>query len=451
MKKGEEYVCRIEEVKFPNIGIADIDGQKVRVKYTIKGQLVRTRINKKRRDKVEGRLLEVVEKSALETAETCSVFGVCGGCLNQSLPYDEQLKQKEEQVLAMLAGLEKPFQYDGIVGSPETHGYRNKMEFSFGDESKDGPLALGMHKRGSHHDIVNMTDCRLIHHDYNLLAMAVKDYFSERETSFYHKIRHEGFLRHLVIRHGKKQGQLMVNLVTSSQGSLDADSFISMLMGLTLENEIRTVIHTINDSLADIVQADAAHVLYGDGIIEEELLGLKFKISPFSFFQTNTYGAEKLYEVVRSYVGDTKDQVVFDLYSGTGTIAQLVAPVAKKAVGVEIVKEAVLAAGENAKHNGLDNCEFIAGDVLKVLDDLTDKPDMIILDPPRDGIHPKALPKIIDYGVDRLVYVSCKPTSLVRDLAVFIGRGYEVERVTLVDMFPHTGHVETCVSLKKIK
>ena len=182
-----------------------------------------------------------------------------------------------------------------------------------------------------------------------------------------------------------------------------------------------------------------------------ELLGLKFKITPFSFFQTNSLGAEVLYIKTREFVGEIDNQVVFDLYSGTGTIAQILAPVAKKVVGVEIIEEAVVAARENARLNGLDNCEFIAGDVLKVIDDIKDKPDMIVLDPPRDGIHPKAIDKIIDFGVNKIVYVSCKPTSLARDIEIFEARGYKVKKVCCVDMFPGTGHVETVckLSLKK--
>ena len=216
-------------------------------------------------------------------------------------------------------------------------------------------------------------------------------------------------------------------------------------MSLPLDGRLAGILHTENDSLADVVQSDATHILYGQDYFYEELLGLRFRISPFSFFQTNSLGAEVLYDTARGFVGDTKDRVVFDLYSGTGTIAQILAPVAKKVVGVEIVEEAVRSAQVNARLNGLENCEFLAGDVLKVIDELQDKPDLIVVDPPRDGIHPKALGKIIDFGVDRIVYISCKPTSLVRDLVVLQDRGYRVEKVCGVDMFPGTGNVETVV------
>ena len=209
------------------------------------------------------------------------------------------------------------------------------------------------------------------------------------------------------------------------------------------------IMHIINDSLSDVVQSDETRILYGQDFFYETLLGLRFKISTFSFFQPNSLAAEVLYSIVREYIGDTKDKVVFDLYSGTGTIAQLAASVADEVIGVEIVEEAVEAAKQNAALNNLSNCKFIAGDVLKVLDDLTEKPDVIILDPPRDGIHPKALPKILSYGVDHIVYISCKATSLARDLPAFLAAGYKLEKACCVDQFCQTVHVETVVLLSK--
>lgn len=220
-------------------------------------------------------------------------------------------------------------------------------------------------------------------------------------------------------------------------------------MALPLKGTFRGILHTRNDSLADVVQSDHTEVLYGQEHFQEELLGLYFQISPFSFFQTNSLGAQVLYEKARSYVGETEDKVIFDLYSGTGTIAQILAPVARKVIGVEIVEEAVEAARINAAKNGLTNCSFLAGDVLKVLDTIEEKPDFIVLDPPRDGIHPKALEKIIAYGVEQMVYISCKPTSLARDLEVLLERGYEVEKAGCVDMFPWSGNVETVVMLSR--
>ena len=244
-------------------------------------------------------------------------------------------------------------------------------------------------------------------------------------------------------------GEILVNLVTTSQKEYDLTPLTDQIRSLSLKGTIVGILHLINDSVADVVQSDETRILYGQDYFYETILGLRFKITPFSFFQTNSLGAEVLYSTARDYIGDTKDQTVFDLYSGTGTIAQILASVAKEVIGVEIVEEAVVAARENATRNGLSNCRFIAGDVLKVLDDIPEKPDFIVLDPPRDGIHPKALPKIISYGVNHMVYISCKPTSLARDLDVLIKSGYRVEKVTCVDMFCSTVHVETVVLMSR--
>lgn len=484
MKKGQVYEATVERVDFPNKGIAQTGEGAVTVKNSLPGQKIRLGISKVRNGKAEGRLLEVLEKSPLETAAPCSHFGVCGGCTYLSLPYEEQLRVKEEQVKrlldACLEGQEENWNWEGIKGSPKVYGYRNKMEFTFGDEVKDGPLTLGMHKRGSFYDVVTVEGCRIVDEDYRLILKTVLSYFAScsggRGIRYYHRMRHEGYLRHLVVRKASHTGEILVALVTSSQnpwgehgteescfeGDLKEgleeetliDGFRESLLELersgSLQGRFAGILHIVNDSRADVVRSDCTKVLYGQDYFYEELLGLRFKVSIFSFFQTNTYGAEVLYETAREYVGDlgrdgkgAPDKVVYDLYSGTGTIAQMMASAARRVIGVEIVEEAVQAAVRNAEENGLDNCAFIAGDVLKVLDTIEEKPDFIILDPPRDGIHPKALPKIISYGVEQIVYISCKPTSLVRDLAEFRKGGYQVRRACCVDMFPGTANVET--------
>ena len=455
MKKGQVFEGVIEKVAFPNKGHITVDGKTVIVKNGVPGQKVRFSVNKVRSGRAEGRILEVLKKSPLECEPVCSHFADCGGCTYQNLSYEEQLHLKETQVKELLDGAIRDFGYEyvfeGIKESPNHYDYRNKMEFSFGDEVKDGPLALGMHKRGSFYDIVTVDGCRLTDGDFRKILRATLDYFTELGTPFYRKLQHTGYLRHLLVRKAARTGQILVSLVTTSQMDADLEGWKETLLKLPLEGSFAGILHTINDSLADVVQSDRTEVLYGEEYFYEELLGLRFRISTFSFFQTNSLGAEVLYDTARSYVGDTKDQVIFDLYSGTGTIAQMLAPVAKKVIGVEIVEEAVKAAGENAKLNGLTNCEFIAGDVLKMLDTISDRPDFIVLDPPRDGIHPKALKKIIDYGVDRMIYISCKPTSLARDLEMLQGYGYRVERACCVDMFPWSANVETVVLLSHKK
>ena len=491
MKKGQVLTGIVERVDFPNKGIVVTEEGKCTVKNVLPGQKVTFVVQKNRHGRAEGRLLSTEETSPLECGSPCPHFGECGGCTYLSLPYEEQLKIKEEQVKKLLsvplAEQEEEWVFEGIKGSPTQRGYRNKMEFSFGDEYKDGPLALGMHKRGSFYDIVTVRDCEIVDEDYRKILRFTRDFFDG--TSFYHRLRHEGYLRHLLVRKAVKTGEILIALVTTSQWDAESmpnaemqceqgklEAWKERLLNLDLAGEITGVLHIVNDSVADVVQSDRTDILYGQDYFYEELLGLKFKISTFSFFQTNSLGAEVLYETAREYIGDLgaggaeddetgvnvngvdpgaekksaePDKVVFDLYSGTGTIAQLMAPVAKKVIGVEIVEEAVEAAKKNAELNGLHNCEFIAGDVLKVLDDIEEKPDMIILDPPRDGIHPKALKKIIAYGIDKLVYISCKPTSLARDLEVFLENGYVVEKAVAVDQFPWTANVETVALLSK--
>ena len=449
MKKGDIFEGKVIRTEFPNKGIIDIEGQKVIVKNALEGQVVRFSINKKKRDKIEGRLLEVIEPSPIEQPAACKHFGICGGCRYQNLSYEQQLDLKKRQVEELIEKSGLSFVIENIYGSPITEGYRNKMEFTFGDEEKDGPLALGMHKKNSFYDIVTLEDCRIVDPDFNVLLQAILKYFKEKGETYFHKIRHEGFLRHLVMRRSVKTGDILINLVTTTQSRLDESEFVNMILSQKIDGKVVGILHTLNDNLADVVQSDETKTLYGQDYFYEYLYNMRFKISPFSFFQTNTLGAEVLYDKVREYVGETKDKLVYDLYTGTGTIAQMLAPVASKVVGVEIVEEAVEAAKKNAVDNHLDNCEFIAGDVLKVVDNLTQKPDILVLDPPRDGIHPKALRKIINFNVDEMVYVSCKPTSLMRDLLVFREAGYEVKRCCLVDMFPGTVHVETVVLLSK--
>ena len=471
MKKGQIRTGVVRNVKFPNRAMVVLeplegaaDGEEIcEVKGALPGQKISVVITKVRKGKGEGRLKEILEKSPVETVGVenggCPHFNICGGCSYISMPYEESLKIKENQVRELLEPVlskqQSVCQIEPIRQSPVYYGYRNKMEFTFGDEVKDGPLALGMHKKGSFYDIVTVDGCRLVDDDYSAILRETLCYFEEKKTPFYHRYTHEGYLRHLLVRRASRTGEILAALVTTTQQEVDLESWKERLLSLPLNGKFAGILHITNDSMSDAVKCDSSEILYGRDYFYEELLGLKFRISTFSFFQTNTCGAEVLYETAREYVGSLvkeegkPDSIVYDLYSGTGTIAQLMAPVAKKVIGVEIVEEAVVAARENAKQNGLENCEFIAGDVLKVLDEIEEKPDFIILDPPRDGVHPKALSRIIGYGVEKLVYISCKPTSLARDLEIFIANGYEVQRCVPVDQFPWTTGIETVVLLSK--
>ena len=398
MKKGEIYEGVIEKVDFPNKGYVFVEDQKVLIKNGIPGQKVRFMIQKKRSGRAQGRILEVIEKSPLETREpVCSNFPACGGCMYQTMSYEDQLHMKETQIRELLEEAliqggqidengNAAFEWEGIHGSPIEFGYRNKMEFSFGDEVKDGPLSLGLHKKGSTYDILNTDDCKLVHKDMTDILTCVREFFREKGASYYRKLQHTGYLRHLMLRRGVTSGEILVHLVTTTQEEYDLEPLKDQLLALPLEGRIVGIMHILNDSLSDVVQSDETRILYGQDYFYETLLGLKFRISTFSFFQPNSLAAEVLYNIVRDYIQNTSGMEVFDLYSGTGTIAQLLAPVAKEVIGVEIVEDAVAAARENAKLNGLENTvSFRCADVFELLPELEsqgEKYDVVILDPP---------------------------------------------------------------------
>lgn len=467
MKKGEIYQGKVVDIKFPNKGIVSVYDannnskieRRVTVKGTLPGQEVTVRLTKKKNENYEGNLVEVIKKAEYEEECSCRHFPMCGGCAFRTVPYEKQLEIKLSMVKRLLKDYASEELFEGIKESPVTLGYRNKMEFSFGDACKDGELELGLHKRGSFYDIVSVSDCVIADEDMRSVLKETLSYFRGKETPYYHKRTHEGYLRHLLIRKAAKTGEILVCLVTSSQKPQDTictavgliEDWKDEITSLKLKGNIVGVLHITNDSVSDTIVNEHTDILYGQDYFYEELLGLKFRISPFSFFQTNSLSAEVLYMTARDFIMESMENkgTVFDLYSGTGTISQMIAPVVEHVIGVEIVEEAVEAAKKNAELNGLHNCDFIAGDVLKVLDEIDVKPDYIILDPPRDGINPKALKKIIDYGVDNLLYISCKPTSLQRDLEMLSIAGYEVKRVCCIDQFPCTTHVETVCLLSK--
>lgn len=447
MKKRDIIEFEIGKMEFGGVSISQYGDRRIKMKGGIKGQKVKAAVKRTGRGKADVKMVELLERSPIETAEVCPHFEGCGGCTMLSVDYAKQLEIKEEQVLELFedAGI-RGFEFLGVQGSPDNVGYRNKMEYTFGDEVKGGPLTLGLHKKGRHIDIQTVDGCMLVDSDFNTILKESLAFFQDAELPYYRVVNHEGYLRNLVVRKGIHTDEIMVNIVTSSQCEFDMSKFADMINGLELKGNVVSILHTINDGLADAVQCDEMRILYGVDYLHEEILGLKFKISPFSFFQTNTKGAEQLYTIARDFIGDHSNKVVFDLYSGTGSIGQLMAEKAKKVYGIEIIEEAVVAANENAKLNGLDNCEFIAGDVKDTVKSLDVKPDLIIVDPPRPGIHKQAIKDICDFGAKEIVYISCNPKTLVDDLKDFIGYGYMPEKVKCMDMFPNTPHVE-CVCL----
>ncbi|MBP2033421.1 23S rRNA (uracil-5-)-methyltransferase RumA [Clostridium algifaecis] len=450
MKIGSVYEFYIEKTSFPSIGIAYLDGKEIFIKNTFPGQKVLARVNKKKKNYLEAKLIEVLENVDYAVEPICPHFNSCGGCNSQFIPYDLQLKLKVKQVMDLFdrEGI-IDFNFLGIEKAPEEFEYRNKMEFTFGDSEKGGILNLGMHIKGKNFGILNVDECKIVDNDFRIVLNSVVKYFREKDFPYYKVKTRKGYLRNLVIRKGKNTGEILINIVTTSQADFDFSKMTEMLLNLNLSSKIKGILHTVNDSFSDAVKIEKLSVLYGNDYIMEKILGLKFKIFPGAFFQTNSKGAEKLYSIVREFLGDVSSKTVFDLYCGTGTIAQIVAGNASRVIGVELVEDAVKAARENARLNGIDNCEFIAGDVVKVIENLNYNPDVIILDPPRPGVHPKALKQVINFGAETIIYVSCNPKTLVKDLNVFMYYGYKIDKVKLMDMFPNTAHVECVVGIRR--
>lgn len=388
----------------------------------------------------------------MEIREVCRDKDICGGCVYQGVPYEEQLSNKFGEVKGLLD--KKDIRYGELLpieGAPSCYGYRNKMEYTFGDMEKNGPMTLGMHKKKHFMSIVTVDQCQLVHEDFNVILRGVLEFASSRGYTHYHKKAHKGLMRHLIVRRGIRTGELMVNVVTSSEDGFDENAFVEMIRALPLENQVVGILRTINDRLADAVYCDELRVLWGRDYYNEEILGLKFKVSAFSFFQTNVDAVERLYSYAVSLIDDFENKEVFDLYCGTGTITQVLARKAKEVIGIELVEEAVEAAKANADLNGLDNCRFLAGDVFEVLDSLPDKPEVIVVDPPRVGISSNALEKIIGYGVKQIVYISCNPKSLADNLYYMQYYGYEIKSVKPFDNFPGTKHTECVAVLEKVK
>lgn len=447
-KKNQIIEGVVSHSIFPNKGVIFVEDMPIYVTGAFEGQYIKARIFKRKKGTFEAQLLEVVSNPDYFVEPACLHFGTCGGCTSQQLDYQNQIDLKYNQVKSLfekanLSGYEDL----GIIGSPNYYEYRNKMEFSFGDAVKDGPMTLGMHRKHSTYDVITVDGCKLVDTDFSLILGTVLDYCKANNLDYYKKMQHIGFMRYLVVRRSVTSGELMINIVTSSQKDFEFNELANILAALPLNGSVSGVIHTITDNMADAIKPEKVTTIYGKDTITEEILGLKFNISPFSFFQTNTKGAEVLYKNALALVDDIDNKTVFDLYCGTGTITQIVATKAKKVYGIELIPEAIVKAKENAKLNNLDNCHFIAGDVMVEIDKLTDSPDIIVLDPPRDGIHPKALQKIIGFGAKQLLYISCKPTSLTRDLPILEEAGYKLDKFLAVDMFPQTAHVETIVLL----
>lgn len=448
MKKKDIVRLEIGEFCLDGTSKAYQEGKRISIKHAIPGQVAEVYIKKLRGDRGEGKIVQVLERSPFETQDLCSHFDVCGGCSLLPVDYEMQLEWKRKALINWLAAKgHREFSDLKIVGSPESREYKNKMEFTFGNEVKDGELTLGMHMINRSNSIVFVEDCRIVDEDYRKILKCTREYFMGQNLPFYHIMRREGYLRHLVLRKGKNTGDILVNLVTTTQVDFDLSEYMEKLLGLELEGRITGILHTENDSFSDAVVPEKVNVLYGKEIFCDQLLGKRFLISPFSFFQTNTKGAEVLYSKVREMVQKAlyghEKETIFDLYSGTGTIGILLSDIAEEILSIELIEEAVEMAVQNTKLNQVDNVRFIAGDVAKEVGKLEEKPYLILLDPPRSGIHSKAMGDILSFQAQKILYVSCNPKVFADELQTFKNAGYQVEDKVAVDQFPNTSHVET--------
>ncbi len=464
VKKHQELKLTIENLAFGGKGIVHVDDYIIFTpKGAVPGQVVKARITKATTNYGEAKVLEIIRKSDNEIIPPCPYFGWCGGCKHQNLQYEEQLRQLHNQVKELyyhLGGFKETV-VNSPVPSDKIFRYRNKMEFAFSnrrwlidslDEEKPKDFALGLRAQGNYWKAIDIDDCIIAPEESGILLSSVRSFALKSKLSAYDQKSHEGFLRHLVIRKGQNTGQLMVNIVTNS----DSPELLMPLADELSEKlpNLTSSVNTINTSVSGTTIGEKKNLLYGRQYIEEKFGSLTFKISPSSFFQTNTLMAEKLYEVVKDFAELKKDEVVWDLYCGTGTIALYLASFVKKVIGFEIVHEAIEDANENAKLNRIENIIFIEGNLDKLfrkepelLRELP-SPDLIIIDPPRSGMHPKLVNDIIQINPPKIIYVSCNPATQARDLKLIVDEGnYGIDSVQPVDMFPHTPHIEVVAKL----
>ncbi|WP_459129917.1 23S rRNA (uracil(1939)-C(5))-methyltransferase RlmD [Guggenheimella bovis] len=445
MQKREIYEAEIVDSVFPLTGIAKVEGNDVYIQGTLPGDVVRFEYIKKKRERFIGELRALLNAPP----SPCKHVTHCGGCKALHVSLEEQRKHKEREVLKLLRNQGVAIKrYLGISGIDQKLEYRNKMEYTFGDEEIDGELRLGLHKMHMSNSVFDTTGCRLVVDDFNKVVECTVGFFREGGYKRYHIMRQVGFLRNLIIRRSLKEQKLLVVLVTTSTDTFDEEAFVKELLRLKLENEIKGIVRIINDSKGETVQSDKEVVLYGEGKLDEELLGHTFHIRPLTFFQTNTLGASYLYSRVLSLLESQHTETIWDLYCGTGTITQLVSSKAKEAIGVDINESSIEAAKKSAEENGVTNVRFLAGDVRKVIDSIEGSADTILLDPPRSGLHPNVRKAIRESKAKTVLYVSCNPKTLAIDLKD-LSHAFQIDHLELIDMFPNTSHVESAVLMSR--
>jgi 23S rRNA (uracil1939-C5)-methyltransferase len=461
VKKREELILRVEKLAFGGKGISRLDNYVVFVDKTLPGDLVKARIYQRKENYAQARVLELLESSLLRQQAPCPYFGWCGGCTWQNLAYAEQLKIKKDHVresLQQIAGLTE-FEIMETLPSPHIWGYRNKMEFSFSDRRwmlpeeveknvTDNYFALGLHIPGTFDKILDVNNCLLQSESANQVLQIIRRFALDNGLSPYGIHSQQGYLRFLVLRQSHFSAEMMVNIVTFTK---EPEKLIP-LAELIRKNvpEVSSVINTINRKKAQIAFGEEEIVLSGKNHINDKIEDFIFNISANSFFQTNTAQAERLYATIMEYAALEGDEIVWDLYAGTGTISLFLARKSRQVYAFELVESAVMDGIQNARRHNIKNIQFIAGDLLHNFLQVKQSARIIILDPPRSGIHPKVCQYLLNCGAARLIYVSCNPTTMARDIQI-LSQEYQLIRVQPVDMFPHTYHIESVSILEKIQ
>jgi len=460
IKKNQEINLAIEKVAFGGQGIGRVDDFVIFVDKVVPGDRVVARVRKVKKNYAEAQVVQIIEPSPRRILPQCQHFEYCGGCKWQNLPYETQLQYKFEHVKESLEKLGRtiPETIFPVLPSPQIFGYRNKMEFSFSarrwlvpEELKNPDIkkdfAIGFHLPGAFDKILDIQYCWLQSELLNNILNFSRAYFRDYSLPVFHLRKHEGILRFLVLRESFSNHQVMVNIVTFKPVAEELTEFAQQLTRKF--PQVTSVVNNVNSKLAQIAVGEEEYLISGEPTIREKLGDITFEISANSFFQTNSLQAYNLYQVVREYA-QPQDKIIWDLYSGTGSIALFLAKSAKTVIGFEVMESAVKDALRNVEINGITNCEFLAGDVRygirKLREERDEIPDVVVCDPPRAGLHTDTIADLLDIGARKIVYVSCNPTTLARDLHL-LGDDYQVKRCQPVDMFPHTYHIETVVEL----
>jgi len=458
LRKGHIVEIEIIKMAFGGQGIGKIDGFVIFVRGAVPGDRVNARIYKKKKDYAEARIIDIINPSPQRIHPLCPYSGYCGGCQWQHVSYENQLQYKKEHMIESMERLGhiKDVVVHNVIQGSDIFGYRNKMEFSFSDRrwflphemdkrEIEGGFALGLHVPGTFSKVIDINACLLQHNTGNQILNEVKRYVKNCGTPVYGLKTHEGFWRFLMIRYSKAFDEWMVNVVTSEE-RLELVQPLAEILCRKVD-QIRTVVNNINSRKAAIAIGEHEIILTGDGHIKDRIGQFTFNISANSFFQTNSSAALKLYETVMEYAELTGKERVLDLYSGTGTIPIFIASQAGQITGIEINKSAVFDAEKNCMEFGIDNCDFVCGDIRKELSSIDFRPDVLIIDPPRVGMHKDVLARVLEISPEKVVYVSCNPSTMARDLSKMID-SYDIVEIQPVDMFPHTYHIEGVAKLQ---